>query len=160
MGLEREAAGKKLRDPAGTSLEIEDAIASPAVEVVVVMRRDRRELVAGGLPGNLDGPDLARLLEGTKRAVDRAQSEARLLAGSVLVELVRREGATLAGDDREQERPLLRAAAERAARRVGGRRPGGRRGCALSRGGHAATICECVVNSKRGRGGRSDTVRT
>jgi len=73
VGLEGEALGEDVLDGAGASLDLEDAVAESAVEVVVVCFSGG--LVAWWLAGEFDGGDLAGGFEELEGAVDGGDAE-------------------------------------------------------------------------------------
>jgi hypothetical protein len=110
--LECEAPRKQPSKAPGTAFEVVDAVAAPAVEVVVMVGGDLGELVAGRLAGNRHGVDLAGVFECAKVAIDGALADRRNRAQSEIVQLVRGERARLARDDRKKRTALARGAAE------------------------------------------------
>jgi hypothetical protein len=61
--FEREPAWQEVAKATGAALEVVDAVAAAAVEVVMVVRRNLGEFVAWRLAGDGDRLDLAGLFE-------------------------------------------------------------------------------------------------
>ena len=112
MLLKREAARQQASKAPRTAFEVVDAVAATAVEVMVMVRGDLGELVAGQLAWNRNGVDLTCLFERTEVAIDGALADRRDRAEGEVVQLVGRQRSRLARDDRKKRTALARGAAE------------------------------------------------
>jgi len=70
-----EAGREEGVDAGGAALDIEDAVAASAVEVMVVVFGGLEAFVAWGLAGDVDGDDLLGLDEALEVAVDGGDAE-------------------------------------------------------------------------------------
>src|SRR5690606_27808314 len=76
-------------DVAGAAVDLEDAVAGGAEEVVVMVLAG--DLVAGRTPGDLDGRDVAGLGERVDGPVDGRETEARHVRAREVEDLDRAE---------------------------------------------------------------------
>lgn len=103
---EPEASGEHAAEPTRTRVNIEDPVALLAVEMVMVLGGDRRQLVAVGLSGDNDRRDRAVVEQSIHNAVHRAKAEARRILCREFVDLLHGKRSPN-GLDRRPDRTLL-----------------------------------------------------
>lgn len=106
MVFEGEALWEHALEVARAGVDVVDAVAAGAVEVVVVRVGDLGEFVAVGLARDIDGGDVAVVFEAAEGAVNGTDTEAGDGLECGVVDLLDRERA-VGGGDGDADRILL-----------------------------------------------------
>lgn len=94
MARKREPFGQHPVQPARASLHIEHPVAPVAMEMMMVLLRDRRELVPVGLAWHRDRCDLSLLQESIDNPVHGPYTKARHVLNREPMDLINRKRTT------------------------------------------------------------------